>query len=452
MRGTEGGGSAEATGGRIGYGLTAGMLVAVMLGGTLPIPLYVLYEPKMGFGPLGITVVFAVYVLGTLGALLAFGDLSDHFGRKKVLAIAVSCAAASTIIFLIATDIGELIAARLVSGTAAGFAAGTASAALAELQPRHNVRSAAVLAVGANMVGLGLGPLVAGLFAQYLSAPTHTVFWAYLGLSAAAMLALAAIPETVSDPDHAFRLHLQIKVPANMRLAMLGAMLGVFAAFTLLGLFSSLVPSFLRGILGVHNLALIGAASFLIFATAAISQALSARLPSRSSVSIGLPVLLVGIAALEASLFAAALWLFLVGTVISGVAVGFVFRGGLSEIGRLAEPSHRGQAMSAFYAAAYLGLGLPVVLIGLISQLISTVDASAYVAGLLALVIVSATFVVLRTFGEASPSDVTAAARHTTSTPPAQAALPVDAMVNGQRASGKAVHGVGIPSPRGGRR
>jgi MFS family permease len=58
----------------------------------LPIPLYVLYEPKMGFGSLGVTVVFAVYVMGTLGALLAFGDLSDHFGRKKVLATAVSCA------------------------------------------------------------------------------------------------------------------------------------------------------------------------------------------------------------------------------------------------------------------------------------------------------------------------------------------------------------------------
>jgi hypothetical protein len=36
------------------------MLVTVMLGGTLKIPLYVLYEPKMGFGPLGSTVVFAV--------------------------------------------------------------------------------------------------------------------------------------------------------------------------------------------------------------------------------------------------------------------------------------------------------------------------------------------------------------------------------------------------------
>ena len=405
MKATIGSENARAVGNRLGYALTAGVLVAVMLGGTLPIPLYVLYEPKMGFGPLGITVVFAVYVVGTLGALLGFGDLSDHFGRKKVLAAAISCAAVSTIIFLFATNIGELLAARLISGAAAGFATGTASAALAELQPRRNLHSAAVLAVGANLVGLGLGPLVAGVFAQYLPAPTKTVFWAYLALSFAAMLALLAIPETVSRPDRVFRLHVQVEIPTDMRLVMLGAMLGIFAAFTVAGLFSSLVPSFLRGILGVNNLAVVGAASFFLFATAAATQALSASMPSRRSVSLGLPLLLAGIAALEGSLFAAALWLFLVGTVVSGVAYGLVFRGGLSEIGRLADPAHRAQVMSAFFVAAYLGLGLPVVLIGLMSQLIGTVDASAYVAGLLAVVIVAATVVVVRTFGKATPRD-----------------------------------------------
>jgi MFS family permease len=397
--------SATRAGGRLSYGLTAAILVAVMLGGTLPIPLYVLYEPKMGFGPLGITVVFAVYVVGTLSALVAFGDLSDHFGRRKVLAAAISCAAVSTIIFLVATSIGELIVARVISGAAAGFATGTASAALAELQPRRNLRAAAVLATGANMVGLGLGPLIAGTFAQYLAAPTRTVFWAYLGLCGLALLALRVVPETVARPDRAFRWRLQIAVPASMRLVMLGAMLGIFAAFTLLGLFSSLVPSFLRGILGVDNLAAIGAESFLIFATAAVSQGLFARLDSRRSVSLGLPVLLVGLGALEGSLFAAALWLFLVGTVVSGVAVGLVFRGALSEIVRLAEPARWAQAISAFFAAAYLGLGLPVVLIGLISQLIGTVDASAYVAGLLGIVILAAAVVVARAFGQATPAD-----------------------------------------------
>ena len=47
---------------RRGYALTAGVLLVMMLGGTLPVPLYVLYEKQMGFGPLGVTVVFAAYV------------------------------------------------------------------------------------------------------------------------------------------------------------------------------------------------------------------------------------------------------------------------------------------------------------------------------------------------------------------------------------------------------
>ena len=67
---------------RRGYRLTAAVLLMVMLGGTLPVPLYVLYERQMGFGPLGVTVVFAAYVLGTLFALVALGDLSDHIGWR----------------------------------------------------------------------------------------------------------------------------------------------------------------------------------------------------------------------------------------------------------------------------------------------------------------------------------------------------------------------------------
>jgi MFS family permease len=104
---------------RRGYILTAGVLVALMMGGTLPVPLYVLYERQMGFGPLGVTVVFAAYVIGTLFALVALGDLSDHIGRRSVMAIAVVCAAVSSGLFLGASDIGLLVAARIASGLAA---------------------------------------------------------------------------------------------------------------------------------------------------------------------------------------------------------------------------------------------------------------------------------------------------------------------------------------------
>jgi MFS family permease len=403
--------TAAGRGRRLGYPLAALALTAMMLGGTLPIPLYVLYEPKMGFGPLGVTVVFASYVVGTLAALLGFGDLSDHVGRKKVLGIAIAAAVVSTAIFLAATSIGELIAARVFSGLAAGFATGTVTAALAELQPQADRRRAAVVASGANLTGLGLGPLVAGLFAQYLPDPTHTVFWVYLGVIALVIAALPGIPETVLDPDRAFRVRLRIGVPASMRLVMLGAGLGIFAAFTLLGLFSSLVPSFLRGVLGVTNLAVIGAAAFLIFVTAAISQAVSARLTSRRSVTTGLPLLLAALAALEISLFVKAVWLFLIGTVAGGIASGLIFRGGLSEVNAQAAASSRAEVVSTFFAAAYLGLGLPVVLIGVITPATGTVDASAWVAGLVAAVILAAAVIVTRTFGKAP--EVTPPSGHT---------------------------------------
>jgi MFS family permease len=385
---------------RRGYYLTAGILLAIMTGGTLPIPLYVLYEKQMGFGPLGVTVVFIAYVAGTLFALLALGDLSDHIGRRKVLAITVGCAAASTALFLAASGIGLLIAARVVSGLAAGFVTGTASAALAELEPHGDGRAAAVAASGSNMAGLGLGPLIAGIFAEYVALPTRSVFWVYLGVCALVVAAIAIIPETVRNPDNVISVRPRLGVPPGMRAVMLGACLGVFAAFAILGLFSSLVPVFLHGILGVRNLGLIGATSFLIFIIAAISQAVSARLPARRSVTAGLPLLLVCLAVLELALFAKIVWLFLLGTAAGGVAVGLIFRGALSELNRLAEPRHRAAVVSTFFAAAYLGLGLPVLLTGLISQLISTIDASAWTSGLAGVVVLAAIFVVLRTFGK----------------------------------------------------
>jgi MFS family permease len=161
-----------------------------------------------------------------------------------------------------------------------------------------------VTASGSNMAGLGLGPLLAGIFAAYVAMPTRSVFWAYLGVCALALAAIAAIEETVRDPDQVIRVRPRLGVPPDMRAVMTGACLGVFAAFSILGTFSSLVPTFLHGILGVRNLALIGAASFLIFIIAAISQAMSARLPARRSVTAGLPLLLICLAMLEAALFA----------------------------------------------------------------------------------------------------------------------------------------------------
>ncbi|MEU5711713.1 MFS transporter [Streptomyces flaveolus] len=391
------------SGARTGYTLMAGVLAAMMLGGTLPIPLYVLWASRIGFGPLTVTVVFAVYVVGTLITLLFFGGLSDHIGRRRVLAAALLLAAVGTGVFLVADQVATLVVARVLSGLAVGLASGTATAAIAELHPRGDHRAAAVVASGVNMAGLGLGPLLAGVLAEYAPAPLDTVFWGYLGIIAVAALALSAVPETVSRRDGPVTLRPDIGVPAPMRGAVAGAALAVFAAFSVLGLFSSLVPGFLRGTLGLHNLAVIGAVSFLIFVTGAISQAVFARLPARRSVGTGLALLLCGLAGLEGALYVRTLWLFLLGTLIAGAAVGLIFRGGLAELNRLADPGRRAAVTSTYFVAAYVGMAVPSVVIGLLSRTTSLLTASALVAGAVALVGLTALMVALRTFTAPSP-------------------------------------------------
>jgi len=92
---------------------------------------------------------------------------SDQAGRKPVLAAALGCSALSTVVFILAPNAGVLIAGRILSGFSAGLMTGTATATLTELIPASASRRASLVATAANMGGLGLGPLIAGLFARY---------------------------------------------------------------------------------------------------------------------------------------------------------------------------------------------------------------------------------------------------------------------------------------------
>src|SRR6185437_15170251 len=181
--------------------------------------------------------------------LLLTGRASDQAGRKPVLAAALGVSALSTIVFILAPNVGVLLAGRILSGLSAGLMTGTATAALTELIPASASRRASLAATAANMGGLGLGPLVAGLFAQYAPHPTTLVSELYLAVLAAAALLLLLIPETVRPRTRPALRFAGLGIPERGRGEFIAAAVAVFAAFALLGLFSSLVPGFIGGVL-----------------------------------------------------------------------------------------------------------------------------------------------------------------------------------------------------------
>ena len=98
---------------RVAFWLLAFVFAATMLGTTLPTPLYVIYQARWHFSAAIVTMIFAVYAAGVLAALLLAGRSSDQAGRKPVLAAALGASALSTVVFILAPDVGVLLAARI---------------------------------------------------------------------------------------------------------------------------------------------------------------------------------------------------------------------------------------------------------------------------------------------------------------------------------------------------
>jgi len=373
-------------GGRVAFWLVALVLGITMLGTTLPTPLYVIYQGQWHFSALVVTLTFAVYAVAVLATLLLAGRSSDQAGRKPVLAVALGASALSTVAFILAPDVGVLFVGRILSGISAGLMTGTATAALAELVPASASRRASLVATVANMGGLGLGPLIAGLFAQYAPDPTVLVFEVYLGVLAVAGLCLLLVPETVLPRRRPALRFAVLGIPERGRSEFIAAGAAGFAAFALLGLFAALAPTFLGTVLHQNNHAVQGGVVFLLLAVGAVTQVALFRFNSRRVVMAGLGVFLAALALIVAALAEASMALLLTGTVVGGIAVGAVFLGSLATANRLAPPGQRGQVLSAYFVACYTGLIIPVIGVGVATEFISDYAAvlalSVVLAGL----------------------------------------------------------------------
>jgi MFS family permease len=367
---------------QVGFWLVAAVLTATMLGTTLPTPLYDIYRAQWHFSATVVTIVFAVYAAAVMTALLLAGHSSDQAGRKPVLAAALGASALSTVVFIVAPDVGVLIVGRILSGLSAGLMTGTATAALTELA--RPGRRASLVATAANMTGLGLGPLVAGLFAQYLPHPTVLVFEVYLVILAAAGACLLPVPETVPQRRRPTLRFAGLGVPGSGRGEFIAAATAGFAAFSLLGLFSALAPTFLDSDLHETSHAVQGAVVFGLLAVGALTQILLARVGSRQVMLGGLGMFLVALALIVAAFAQASMALFLAGTITGGVAVGAVFLGSLATANRLAPPGRRGQTISTYFVASYFGLIVPVIGVGVASEFIGDFPAVLAFAILLA--------------------------------------------------------------------
>jgi MFS family permease len=351
---------------RFGFALLAYAFVAIMLGTTLPTPIYALYSDRMHFEVLTTTVIFSTYAVGVLAALLVFGRWSDALGRRPVLLAGAGFALASAVVFLFADDVPMLLLGRVLSGLSAGIFTGTATAAIVEASPAHRRDRATAIATVANIGGLGAGPLLAGVLVQYAPHPLQLPFIVHIVLVVLAIGAVLLAPETSARTGH---LGLQrLSVPAEMRPVFVTAATAAFAGFAVTGLFMAVVPTFVRSVIGIENHAVAGVVASSIFVASAVAQLSARRIPPRRAIAVGCAILVVGMLILAAALHFSSLPLLLGAAVVAGVGQGISFSRGLAAVAELAPADRRAEVSSTYFVVAYVAISVPVVGEGFASQ------------------------------------------------------------------------------------
>ena len=371
----------------VAFAAIAAVLVLFMAASSAPSPLYVVYQHEWGFSAATLTIVFAAYVLGLVASLLVIGALSDHVGRRPVLAAATALEALALVLFLTAGDVTVLLLARVVQGIATGAAMTTLGATLVDLGPAHAPGRAGLVNGVAPVGGLALGALGCGALVQFAPAPTHLVFALLLAGTLLAGLVVARLPETSARrPGGRASLFPRLGVPVGLRADVYTIIPILVASWALGGLYMSLGPSVAVSLFGLGSHLVGGLVVTLLCGTGAVTTYLVRGWPTGRVLTVSAALLTAGTTVTLGGVLAHSIVLAGLGTVVAGVGFGASARAVFGTLALLAAPEQRGELFAVAYTIAYLAFSLPAVFAGFASAALGLRStALAYGVGVVAL-------------------------------------------------------------------
>jgi hypothetical protein len=341
--------------------LLASIVVSLLAASSAPTPLYATYQAEWGFSPMTTTVVFGVYAVAVLIALLIFGRLSDHLGRRPVLLVALLVQAAALVGFAFAGGVPELLAARVVQGLATGAALSALGAGMLDVDRTRGTTANAV----APGIGTGGGALLSALVVQFLPAPTHLIYLVLLVVLGIQAVGVALMPETVSRaPGARHSLIPEIRLPRQVRGPVLIAAPVLFAVWALAGFYASLGPALLRGLADSTSAVYGGLGLFVLAAVASLSVLAVDKRPAHTALTVGIVGLIVGVAGTLVAISAGSAVAFLIATGVAGIGFGAGFQGAIRMVVPLVAAHERAGVLALLYVVCYLGLGVPSVIAG----------------------------------------------------------------------------------------
>ena len=346
-------------------------LTSAVVGSSAPVPLYPIYRAELGLDTFSMTLIFVVYVVAVLGALLTSGKVMARLDSPhRLLAPALLVVAAGALIMSQAHSLAWLLAGRTLAGLGTGCATVAANAALVELAPRRDVRHAALVSTLCFGAGSAIGPFLAGAALQLDLWPTVLPF---VLIAAVALVSAWSSVQCLRSP--ALRTGGQPADGQDGQAASSGP--GVAAvqwfpfalcAGTVLATWGfgatlmALGPYFGHVLLGIDNYAITGYATALFTVAGTTSQWLHRRTPARRAFLRGTAIVTLGVVLMVTAMALGAPELAAASLALTSIGHGAAFGAAAGLVNQLAPPDQRSRLVSLFYVAGYVGNLIPMLL------------------------------------------------------------------------------------------
>ncbi len=365
---------------------SAGLAVAAVGWGAQQFaPLLLMYQSVLHLSATTVQATFGLYVFGLIPGLLLGGPVSDRRGRRRVMVPTLAASLAATLLLMLGGEgVGWLCAGRLLAGVASGAAFSSGAAWIKELSASdeggygHGPRRLTI----AMSAGFGLGPLVAGVLAQWAPAPTVLPYLPHLVLTLAALPLVLRAAETRTSEARSWR----IPGVADPRFLTVVVPLAPWV-FGSAAVALAYLPGVVKDHVAGHALIFSAVVTLLTAGSGILVQPLARRVDGyggRRLLTTALALVVAGM--LVAAVAAATVRPVLVvaAALVLGAAYGCCQVCGLLEVQRLARPDRLAGLTAVYQAVSYVGFVAPFPLAA-ISRTVPPGRLLLAVAGLAAL-------------------------------------------------------------------
>src|SRR4051812_31135871 len=318
----------------IGQGARGGMLRLAFLSAVVslvvsfaaaaaPIPLYNIYRAEDGFTNAGISMAVVAYAVGTIGALLMLGRLSNHLGRRVTAIASLGVPLLGCLLLLNVHDIGTLLAGRLLVGLGTGLASSSLTSYIVDAAPARPDWLASVASSQGPMLGLTVGAIASGALVQFGPWPRELIYLVCAGLLLLAAVLITMSPETATPAPGAWRSLLpRVSVPARVR-HLLPVAAAVFLATWATGAFyQAFVPALIKDQLHTSSPLILGLVITAYMTPSVLGAPIGSRFTSAVAQRVGMITFLVGMIGISTAIAAGTLVLFINATILAGVGQG----------------------------------------------------------------------------------------------------------------------------------